>query len=96
MLKSPQIIIFKALLYSLLRIVSRELKKCIKFPDGDLYTDNIQKSEEEKCEFTAQISISWSLQNSLKSMFVNDKVSWTNILTPPYLRLTLQYLAPRL
>jgi len=41
----------------------------------DLYTDNIQKLEEEKCEFTAQISISWSLQNSLKAMFVNDKVS---------------------
>jgi hypothetical protein len=74
MLKSPQIIIFKALLYSLFRIVSRELKKCVNFPDGDLYTDSIHKLEEEKCDFTAQISMSWSLQNSLKSMVVNDKV----------------------
>jgi hypothetical protein len=42
MLNSPQIIIFKALLYSLFRIVSRELKKCVNFPDGDLYTDITQ------------------------------------------------------
>ena len=66
---------FKELLYSQFRIVSRELKKCIKLPDGDLYTDNTQKLEEEKCDFTGHISISRSLQNSLKSMVENDKVS---------------------
>jgi hypothetical protein len=75
MLKSPQIMILRELLYSWFRIVSRELKKSIKFPDGDLYTDSTEKLEEEKCDFTAQISIYWSLQNSLKSMVVNDKVS---------------------
>jgi hypothetical protein len=58
MLKSPQIIIFRALLYSLFRMVSRDFKKCVNFPDGDLYTDNIHKLEEEKCDITAQISIS--------------------------------------
>ena len=56
-------------------MVSRELKNCMKLPNGDLYTDNTQKLEEESCNFTAQISIFRSLQNSLKSMVENDKVS---------------------
>ena len=56
-------------------MVSRELKTCIKFPDGDLYTDNIQRLAEARCAFTAQISISWSLQNLLRSKEVKDMVS---------------------
>jgi len=66
---------FKELFHSRFRMVSRELKKCLKLPDGDLYTDNTKKLEEESCDFTAQISIFRSLQNSLKSVVENDKVS---------------------
>ena len=66
---------FTELLYSRFRIVSTELKKCMKLPDRDLYTDNTQKLEEESCDFTAQISIFQSLQNSLKSVIENYKVS---------------------
>jgi hypothetical protein len=53
----------------------REHKKCTKLPDGDMYTDNTQKFKVEKCDFTAQISISWSLQNSFRSVGENGKVS---------------------
>jgi hypothetical protein len=74
MLKSPQIMIFRELLYNWFRIESRELKECTKLPDRDLYTDNTQKFKLEKRD-TAQISISWSLQNSLRSIGENGKVS---------------------
>jgi hypothetical protein len=67
--------IFRELLYNWFRIESRELKKCTKLPDGDLYIDNTQKFKVEKCDFTAQISISWSLQNLFRSVGVNGKVS---------------------
>jgi hypothetical protein len=73
MLKSPQIMMFSALLYIWFRIESREFKKCMKFPDGDLYTENTQKLKEENCNFTVQISMSCSLQKSFKSLVVNDK-----------------------
>ena len=48
------------------------------------------------CNFTVQISRSWLLQYSVYLTVENNRVLWTNMLTPPYLRLFLQYLAPRL
>jgi hypothetical protein len=60
MLKSPQITILKELVNSLSKIVSSELKKSIKFPEGDLQTDSIQRVADAMCNFNSQISMSCS------------------------------------
>jgi hypothetical protein len=55
---SSQVIRFKELVYNRLKMDSRQLKKYEKFPVGGLYTDSTQISEEEKCNLTAQTSVS--------------------------------------
>ena len=57
MLKSPHIK-FRKLLYNRFKIESSELKKCMKFPVGAVYTDMTQNFTKEKCNFIAQISLS--------------------------------------
>ena len=58
MLKSPHMIKFRDLLYNRFKIESSELKKCMKFPVGAVYTDMTQNFTKEKCNFIAQISLS--------------------------------------
>jgi hypothetical protein len=58
--------------------------------------DNIQILVDVKYNLTVHNSISCSLQNAFKLMFVYRRDSCTKILTPPFLRDCRQNLAPRL
>jgi hypothetical protein len=64
MFKSPQMMKYILVLYSLFMIASNPLIKCIKFPLGDLQIDIIQMVMVDKCILIVHTSISCSLPNS--------------------------------
>jgi hypothetical protein len=87
---SLQMITLMEFVYSLLSRESSRCMKVSKLPVGSLYIHKIQNTLLESLNFRAQASRSCSLQYSVKSMDVHDKVSCINIPIPPSLWVFLQ------
>jgi hypothetical protein len=90
MFLSPQIITLMEFVYSLLSRDSSRCMKVSKLPVVCLYMHKIQNTLLESLNFQAQAFSSFSLQYSVKSIDVHDKVSCKNIPTPPSLWVILQ------
>ena len=85
MLTSPQIIRFMEFVYTLSSAHCNKYIKVPKFPVGGLYIHVIQKTFFEILILRPQTSRSSSLQNFVRPIGVQDKLSCTYIPTQPSL-----------